>query len=262
MKKAVPILAILVLVSISSVSALQNQIVFDDGKINPSEFNLASCERTLPFSIARQRDLYCWVDSDESGRWTPQERVLGMGTNSANVKLFTFNTPSQKWWATWRLKQPPCDGWAYLAGKEYDELFKFHKCEKDAKVGTYWCCPDSAFTVRAPSLIPEPSTPLPTPKAIQGVTPDKQNSNQLTGALLVVNKNKWAALKKGFFKDLYYERRALFHEMNRCSKGGGNVRIIDPKYGSYFSDIRQIKEGERAFFLTPDKVITLISTCD
>jgi hypothetical protein len=261
MKKTV--LAIIFLATVMSVYAANGQPIFDLGKIQPNEYTFASCERQLPFSTARQRELYCWVDSDESGRWTPEERVLGTGINVAGIKLFTFDTESQKWWMNWRTKQPPCNGqWAYLAGREYDKLFEFHQCARDTKIGTYWCCPDTAFSVRELKLKPAPSTPMPGPKAVQGVAPKSTNSNQLTGALLVLNKHKWAALKKGHFENQYYEQRAIYHEYYRCLNGGQDVRIIDPKYGSYFSDTRNIKEGERAFFLTPDKVITLISKCD
>lgn len=260
MKKTV--LAIIFLATLTAVYAVNGAPDYDLGKIQPNEYILASCERQLPFSTARQRELYCWVDSDESGRWTPEERVLGTGINVAGIKLFTFDTESQKWWMNWRVKQPPCNGrWAYLAGHEYDGLFEFHKCERDSKIGTYWCCPDTAFPVREIKAPPKGYVP-PAPKAMPGVTATSSNSNQISGALLVLNNNQWLSLKAGRLWYRQYEMRAFEHEKQRCATGGQDLRILDQKYGSYFADTRQIKEGQRAFFLTPDKVITLISACD
>lgn len=261
MKKTV--LLLLFLTTILSVYAtINNGPTLVLGKIDKNEYGFVSCERQLPPSTARQRDLYCWIDKDASGRWTTEERVLGTGISSAGVKLFTFDTETQKWWSSWRTKIPPCSGqWAYLAGHEYDKLFEYHQCKKDDHIGTYWCCPDSAFMVRQIAKPPQGYQP-PAPKAMPGVNATSSNSNQLTGALLVLNNNQWLSLKAGRLNYRKYELRAFEHEKQRCATGGTDLRIIDQKYGSYFADTRQIKEGARAFFLTPEKVITLISACD
>jgi|GEM_PF-2781413 len=260
MKKTV-ILLLLLSSIIGAYAAITAEPTLVLGNIDRSEYGFVSCERQLPSSTARQRELYCWIDEDASGRWTTDERVLGTGTSSAGVKLFTFDTESQKWWSSWRTKIPPCPGWAYLAGKEYDGLFEYHQCRRDEQIGTYWCCPNSAFMVRKIAKAPQGSQP-PAPKALPGITPTSENSNQLTGALLVLNNNQWLSLKAGRLWYRKYEMRAFEHEKQRCASGGKDLKIIDQKYGSYFADTRQIKEGQRAFFLTPEKVITLISTCD
>jgi len=139
---------------------------------------------------------------------------------------------------------------SFFAGVEHEDFFIWAGCKfKSAlyRSNEHWCCPSGRFAPEegVPLMQPRPRVSTPAP----------------TGALLVLSDRKWQVLKYGGFKSWGYEQAAYEFEQQRCSMGGGNIRIIDPKYGSYFKDTRNIHPGARAFYFTKEKIIPLLTWC-
>lgn len=136
-----------------------------------------------------------------------------------------------------------------MTGKEYDELFKWADCEKN---GVYWCCGAEDFPIKE-------GLPLVTPAYGYG-KPFVPSTNS---SLLILTDVKWQLMKKkGYYMIQKFEAKAFASEKQRCANGGGDIRIIDQKYGSFFKDSRNLKPGMRVFYFEGDKMTPLVTWCD
>jgi len=234
------LLLLLLVVPVSAVVLTKDYI---EGDIDPSQYGLVTVERDRRLgSFARDRAT-C-INLNKNKFCELDEPMLGPCWNNVCI----WPTKTYKPWYSWRYRASPCFGFAVLAGKEYEPLLEYGNCVKS---DIYWCCdPKNAF--------PPFNTVYLGRRGMQAPGPSP------TGALLIVDSNKWKALKQGFFRYQTYEQRALQFERQRCAKlrrGQGQIRVIDPKYGSFFADTRNFRPGIRAFFIKPKEVVPLITWC-
>lgn len=239
MKKYATILLILIM-SLSAQAALYSRGFTEN--VNPADYSKVMCEREKQLGAVSTFDKrVCCVNEDNNGFCANNEPVLGKC--DSNLCIFPTKTFRESW-AYWQ-RIPPCPGLAIQTGPEYTEMLANEGCEKD---GDYWCCSPYAFPPPTQTLKPRP-----------GLQPPPAESP--TGALLVVNKQKWRAMELGYKLRDTYSMRAFEHEKNRCKNGGGSIEIIDPEYGSYFLDSRNRHPGERAFYMKPGEVTPLVTWC-
>ncbi len=231
------LLLLLLAVPVSAASFISSDYV--NGNINNDQFSLVTVEREKKVG-SRADDRMTCINTNKNYYCERDEPRIG--ECFANVCIWP--TATFKPWYSWRYRSAPCTGIAILAGQEYTPLLQWAKCTKE---DSYWCCDPYAFPTLESGLTPKPSTQPPGPSP--------------TGALLVLDAQKWRALERGHFKYQKYEQRAYEAEKQRCAKGGGQIRIIDRKYGSFFSDVKNLRPGTRAFFVKPDEVIPLVTWC-
>lgn len=211
------------------------------GQLTQDQYDQVLCEREKRLgSIKKYDGFVCCLNTNDNNYCENDEPFIGECFNG--VCLWPTNTFIP--WYAWRYHETPCVNRGFLVGKEYDSVMEAAGCSKK---DTYWCCSNDVFAPTGNKLVPKPGHP--------------RNSPEITGALMVLNNNKWLALEKGQYRYQAPEQRVLASERARCAAGGGAIRIIDPKYGSFFYDIRNIHEGIRAFYLTETEVIPLITWC-
>lgn len=238
--KAINLIIIVLVLSMSASAALYQRGFAED--INPAEHDLAMCERHKQLGAVSIHDKrICCVNKDKNRFCGNDEPVLGKC--DANLCILPTKTFRESW--TYWTRPTPCFGLAILTGEEFAPLMESQQCEKE---GQYWCCNPYAFPPPTEVLQPEPGMQPPPPESP-------------TGALLIVNKQKWRALELGYRVRDNYAHRAYEHEKKRCSAGGKSIEIINPEYGSYFADSRNRHEGERAFYMKPGEVIPLVTWC-
>lgn len=242
MKKLV--LLLLLLVPVHAATLQRGDFV--NGDIVPSEYELVMCEREKRHgAVSIYDDRMCCLNRNQDGYCDNDEPVLG----TCYAELCMWPTETFKIWYSWRYRPAPCgaDEWGFLAGKEYNQVMKGAGCYRE---NSYWCCSDEVF-------------PQEVPKQGEVVAEREYESTASppTGALMVLTGAKWKALQRGMVGHPP-EMRALDFERERCRKGGEDVRIIDPAYGSFFLDKTNVREGMRVFYLTKEFVIPLVSSCD
>lgn len=233
-------LVLLLLLFVIPVAAVNYNRDFVGG-VSRSQFTFVTCEREKKLGASNTfNERVCCINLNKNAYCENDEPVLG--TCAANACFWP--TKSFTPWYSWRYRSTPCSGLAVMAGKEYDALLEWSGCDR---TDVWWCCSPVSF---------------PTFEGKPMVEPKVEAKSSPTGALLVLDGSKWKALELGYFKWLKPEQRALAYEKNRCALGGGSVRIVDPKYGSFFSDTRNLRPGVRAFYLTEKEVVPLITSCD
>lgn len=242
MKKSFAILFLILALSIavSATSITRTQTL--EG-VNPGDYRLVMCEREKQLGAVHSSDKrLCCVNKDINQFCGNNEPTVG----ECNANLCIWPTKTLRASYTFWYKRTPCQGLAIIAGNEHKDLLTRARCEK---TGNYWCCDPFSFAPHESGLVARP-----------GDRPPSQPNPK--GALLVVNPAKWRALELGYPTRDEYLKRAYTAEQNRCANGGGEVRIIDPQYGSFFSDSKNVKEGWRAFYMMPpDKVTALVAWC-
>ncbi len=214
---------------------------FVNGDVSSDDFSLVMCEREKRSNSVRvYSDPICCLNLNGNGWCENDEPVLG----SCYDNLCLWATPSYTPWYSMRYRSSPCEsGLSVLTGREYSQLLLSSGCKpKD----TYWCCGDAFPQVH--NVIVQ-SKPVEEPKTSP------------TGALLILTETKWKALQMGYYRNQGFEQLALKSERARCASGGGSIRIIDPKYGSYFADTRNFQPGARAFYLSDGAVTPLVTWC-
>ncbi len=209
--------------------------------ISPGQFSQVMCERVQKIGVVGADDLGCCIDAN--GNAFCENDEISLGTCFGNWCM--LESLSFEPWFSWRWKQNKCQGMAVLAGQEFDALLTWAGCEKTAEV--YWCC--------SPYVFPQVPTSSPVTSAVVAEKPKSK------GALLILDAGKWRGLELGQFKRYLPEQRALQFEKSRCAFGGGNIRIIDAAYGSFFYDTNNLKPGMRAFYLTESEVTPLVTWC-
>ena len=242
MKKAATLILLILTLASAANAVLISRTTLQDG-VNPGEYSLVMCEREKQLGAVHGNDRrLCCINKDLNGFCGNNEPYVG----ECNSNLCIWPTKTLRSSYTYWYKRTPCQGLAILAGDEHKDLLTRARCEK---IGTYWCCDPFSFAPHESGLVARP-----------GDKPPSQPNPK--GALLVVNPARWRALELGYPTRDEYLKRAYSAEQNRCANGGDSVRIIDPKYGSFFADIKNVKEGWRAFYMMPpDKVTALLAWC-
>ncbi len=210
--------------------------------ISPEQFSRVMCEREKKIGVVGADSLAC-CDNVNGNAFCENDEPK-YGTCFGNLCMLESKTFVPGY--SWRWKQNKCQGMAVLAGREFDALMQWTGCEKTAEV--YWCCSPYAF--------PQVATSSPVTSAVVAEKPKSK------GALLILDAGKWRGLELGQFKRHLPEQRALQFEKSRCALGGGKIRIIDAKYGSFFYDTNNLKPGMRAFYLTESEITPLVTWCD
>jgi len=237
--KKVAFLLLLLAVPTYAVSLSKTDFVRD---ISPSDYSQIMCERQK--QIGARHDigkLLCCLNTDHNQYCANNEPLVGVCESGICALPTRTYTPS---YATWT-RSRPCEGLAIMTGPEFEPLMKKQHC---TQTKDYWCCPSDIFPPTDSGLTMRPGSRPP--------TQDDPN-----GALLVINPQRWRALELGYYKHDQYLQRALEFEKNRCTNGGGNIRIIDKKYSSYFADTHNMHPGYRAFFLKPQSITALVTWC-
>ena len=239
MKRVVLLFSIILLAIPASAILVQRANVQDS--LQAEHFSLVTCERAKQLGAVHASDKrLCCVNLDKNNFCGNNEPTLG----ECDSNLCIFQTRTFRSSYTYWNKRAPCPGLAILTGKEHDALLSNAGCQKS---GQYWCCSPFAFMPQDNGLRAPPGATRPGPNK--------------DGALLVLSPGKWKALEFGYPTRDKYAKKAYSYEQDRCEKGGEDVRIIDRKYGSFFADTRNIQNGMRAFFITPDTVVPLITWC-
>lgn len=214
------------------------------GQIAPADYDKIICEEDKRFgAVSKYREEMCCVNTNGNKYCDNDEPMIG--ECDAGAKKLCLWHGDRDFWYSWRYRVPPCAGneLSILAAEIYTPILEQAQCRR---VDAYWCCTDAfkpPTEVKVAKVEPYVSEGFP------------------TGALLVLTGSKWRAMELGSFEYQRPEQRAFQFEQQRCRNGGEPVRIIDPKYGSFFKDINNLKPGMRAFYLTKERVIPLVSEC-
>ncbi|MBI4146727.1 hypothetical protein HY489_05315 [Candidatus Woesearchaeota archaeon] len=228
----------LILLLALPVSALYDRVQYTT-IVTPEQYDSVTCEREKRIgAISAIKERLCCINKDKNAYCSNDEPVLG----TCDQNLCVLPTATYKPAYTTRYTRSPCTGLSILTGPEHHSLLTHAGC---AKTGQHWCCPANAFP---------PLTGLAQKPGMKKPGPNPE------GALLVVGAQKWRGLELGLVTDKYAQR-AYEHEQERCAQGGGEVKIINKSYGSFFADTRNIKPGIRAFFIKPNQITPLITWC-
>jgi len=256
-------LMILLLLAVPAMAATFSTGDFARGNVAPAEYDKVICESQVPFGRVSPfaGDQLCCVNENDNRKCeTGEEKILGECFQNGQL-LCLWHGEKDFWWS-WRYRSSPCDPIevSILASDVYEPLLS--QKESCRQENGYWCCQKNAFAPPEGNTQTTPSsTKLKITPPRKGPKSPAVTSPSPTGALLVLNEAKWRAMELGYFKYHAPEQRAFQFEQQRCRNGGDDVRIIDPKYGSMFKNTRNIHPGMRAFYLTKENVIPLISQC-
>lgn len=228
---------------------------FVRGNIAPEQYSQVICEDEKRFgAVSAFKDRLCCVNMNGNKYCDNDEPLLGQCfSNGQEVCLWHGQ---RDFWYSWRYREAPCvpGERAILAAEEYRGLLEWANCREEDQ---YFCC----FGAFQPPVVVENNGPVEKVTASPVERASTMDETQMTGALLIIDAVEWRALKRGEYREWKPEHRAVEFERRRCANDGGEVRIIDPKYGSFFRDVTNVREGMRAFFVTDERIVPLVTWC-
>jgi len=231
-------LVIFLVLSIAVSAAFYDE-AFVRGDIEPAQFPKIMCESEKRLgAIDVYNELICCINENGNKYCENDEAVLGLCFNGVCM----WPTDAYRPWYSWRYRAPPCTEKGFLVGNKYDPLMEWAGCEE---TDGYWCCGRDTFKAINPVVAKQTMAP--------------KNSMNINGALVVMFDNDWRLAAKGVGRPL--ELKVFNWEKARCARGGQEVRIIDPQYGSMFMDVGNIKPGMRAFYMVEDNIVPLVTWC-